>query len=263
MGASPVIVRHRELVCHGVAATWAGLRLAHISDLHVRRWDRTLQAAQQHLLTLDYDYLLVTGDFAIKPPRWSQAVPLLHRFFTPLARRATIHAVLGNHDTAPLAHAPEIPIHFLRDDSVTIVHNEVTVELAGVEQLTPNGGDLDRALRRPKSDLTMLLAHYPSTVYRLPPGRVDLQLSGHTHGGQIRVPYFGCLWTNDAIPRAMAYGLHKIDGVALHISAGIGVSPPILSRMNCPSEITVLTIKPCPKNKPGAASDRLITAGTA
>ncbi|MFH1110714.1 MAG: hypothetical protein V1790_16175, partial [Planctomycetota bacterium] len=86
------------------------------------------------------------------------------------------------------------------------------------------------------------LAHYPSTVFRVPMGKVQLVLSGHTHGGQIRLPGLGCVWANDRIPRRMSRGLHEVAGTMIHVSPGIGVCLPIRIRVNCPAEVTVLTL---------------------
>ena len=112
------------------------------------------------------------------------------------------------------------------NESVRIEHDGDFVEVIGVNQSTPCTENLDTALRdeRP-SGVRFLLAHYPSTIYRLPPDRVDIQLSGHTHGGQIRLPWLGCLWANDRIPTGLARGLHAVNGTHLHVSPGIGVSP--------------------------------------
>ena len=57
------------------------------------------------------------------------------------------------------------------------------------------------------------------------------------------MPWLGCLWANDRIPRRMACGLHLVNGSTLHVSPGIGTSLPLRVRINCPAEITVLTLK--------------------
>ncbi len=232
----------------GVWAGLAGLRIAHVCDFHFRRWRRVYEAAQDMLLTLEYDLLVVTGDFGVNPLRWAKPAELTRRFFEPIAKRVPVYAVLGNHDNPAMATAPDMPLVFLRNRSVSIERAGAVFELAGVEQIDFEGEDFDAALgpSRPHK-FSILLAHYPSTVFRLPAARVDLQLSGHTHGGQIRLPYLGCLWTNDRIARRMARGLHRVAGTVLHISAGIGVSRPLPVRINCPPELTILTLHPLQK----------------
>ncbi|MGB2987164.1 MAG: metallophosphoesterase [Phycisphaerae bacterium] len=229
----------------------AGLRIVHVSDFHFRSWTRVIEAAQQLLLMLDYDLLVATGDFGTIRERWIRVAEVTRRFFEPIAKRVPVYAVLGNHDHPRLASAPDMPLEFLSNRSVLIDKAGTTFELAGVDQSLPGAEDLVAALGNGRRHgFTMLLAHYPSTVFRLPPGRVDLQLSGHTHGGQIRLPRLGCLWTNDRIARRMSRGLHVVGGTVLHVNSGIGVAAPFLVRVNCLPEVTVLTLKPADRKPP-------------
>ncbi len=241
----PVVVREITVPIGGLSAGLAGLRIAHVSDFHFRSWTRAARTAQDLLLTLDYDLLVGTGDFGARLRKWARAAEIVRRFFKPIAGRAPIYAVLGNHDAPGMATTPGMPLVFLKNQSIRIERSDTAFELAGVDQSIPEAEDLASTLgTAPQSGLTILLAHYPSTVFRLPTGRVDLQLSGHTHGGQIRLPYLGCAWPNDRIPRRMAHGLHKVAGTFLYVNAGIGVSPPVPARINCPAEVSILTLKP-------------------
>jgi hypothetical protein len=222
----------------------AGLRIAQVSDFHFRRWNRVFQAAQELLLSLEYDLLVATGDLAADPAHWAHAAKLIRRFFDPIAERVPAYAVLGNHDSAALATAPGMPLTFLINESVSIERAGLLVELAGVDQSLDGHENLSAALgATDPHDLRILLAHYPSTVFRLPAGRIDVQLSGHTHGGQIRFPWLGCVWANDRISPRMARGVHDVAGTILHTSAGIGVSMFLPIRVNCPPEVVLLSIR--------------------
>ena len=237
-----VVVRELNVPITGLPSGLDGLRIAHVSDLHFRRWDRVTQAAQSLLLTLDYDLLAVTGDLGNFCRNWRMAADLARRFFEPLAERGTIFAVLGNHDHPRLADAG-LPIRFLRNESVSLEFLGVRIRLSGVDQSTRCEENLDAVLgNRFSHEPTILLAHYPSTVFRLPIRSVQLVLSGHTHGGQIRLPGLGCLWANDRIPRRMSRGLHHVAGTTIHISPGIGVSLPLRIRWNCPPEVAILSL---------------------
>jgi len=242
VGNQPVVVRELNVPIADLPPGLDGLRIAHVSDLHFRRWDRVTQAAQSSLLTLAYDLLAVTGDLGNFRRNWQCAADLARRFFEPLAQRRMPYAVLGNHDDPRLADA-ELPLRFLRNESVCLDFFGVKLRLAGVDQSTPQAEDLDAALGNGRSVTpTILLAHYPSTVFRLRNPCVQLVLSGHTHGGQIRLPGLGCLWPNDQIPRRMARGLHRVADTMIHVSPGIGVSLPLRIRWNCAPEITVLNL---------------------
>lgn len=220
-----------------------GLRIAHLSDLHIRRWNRTLQHAQNVLTEHDYDLLAVTGDFSTFPSKWAKASVWCWKFFSPIKPRLGIYAVLGNHDSPRLGNQ-DLPFQLLRDECVEIIHDGGAFNLAGIEQHVSSRGDLNKALASADENLpTVLLTHYPSTVHELSPGQVDLMLAGHTHGGQIRLPLVGCVWPNDKIPRSMACGHHFVNGIHMHVSAGVGVSPPIWARFLCPPELTIITLE--------------------
>jgi uncharacterized protein len=70
----------------------------------------------------------------------------------------------------------------------------------------------------------------------------DLIIAGHTHGGQIAVPFFGALVTNCDLPRSQAKGLSDWEGSALHVSAGLGTNPYTPIRLACRPEATLLTV---------------------
>jgi len=242
VGKNPVIVRELNVPLTGLPSGLDGLRIAHVSDLHFRRWDRVTQAAQSLLLTLDYDLLAVTGDLGNFRRHWRMAADLARRFFEPLAERGTIFAVLGNHDDPRMADA-DLPLRFLKNESVILDFSGAKLRLAGVDQSKRHAEDLSTVLdSRFSQEPTILLAHYPSTVFRLPNRCIQLVLSGHTHGGQIRLPGLGCLWANDRIPRRMSRGLHRVAGTTIHVSPGIGVSLPLRMRWNCPPEVAVLSL---------------------
>ena len=245
MSKASIVIAEHDVPVAGLTTALDGVRIAHVSDLHLRRWDRVSEAAQEILLSLEYDLLAATGDFGNFRRHWRQAAELARRFFEPLAARGPVYAVLGNHDDPRIASVADMPLTFLRNECRSIQVNGSPMCLAGVDQFRRGTERLDLALQGARPDVpTVLLAHYPSTVFRLPLNRVRLVLSGHTHGGQIRLPWIGCAWTNDRIPRAMSRGLHTVDGTHLHVSPGIGTSLPLRARINCPAEVAVLTLRP-------------------
>lgn len=242
--SQPVVVREIEVSAGNWPAALSGLRIAHASDFHFTRWNSVYRHAQQLLRSLDYDLLLVTGDFGNFRRHWRHALEMTRTFFDPLLGRAPTFAVLGNHDNPLFATAPNLPFTLLRNESVKVALRGTHLTLAGLEQTVPRGGELTRTLVGAMDGTpTVLMAHYPSTVFRLENRTVHLVLSGHTHGGQIRLPWLGCLWPNDHVPRRMASGLHVVNNVHVHVSAGIGASLPVRIRVNCPPEIAILTMR--------------------
>ena len=238
-----VIVRHQQVPIWGLPSEIDGLRIAQVSDLHFRGWGPVQARAQALLRELRYDLLTVTGDFSDETPWWRETAEWCRRFFAPLAPPLGTFAVLGNHDDRRLGHVTDLPFTWLNNQSVRLRHGDGALWVAGVRQDATDNGSVERAL----ADITdgepaILLAHYPSTAYTVPAGKVQITLAGHTHGGQIRTPLLGALWTNDRLPRRMARGLHLVGRNWLHVNPGIGTSTPIRARFLCPAEITLLVL---------------------
>lgn len=245
MRTSPIHVTYEDVRIADLAPSLAGLRIAHVSDFHFVRWTRLYEEARRTLMGLEYDLLAVTGDIGHRPDRWREAAALARTFFAPIAGRAPTFGVLGNHDHVALAQEADLPIRFLANESIEQTCRGERIRIAGVQQAGHSVGDVDAALAGAGDRVpTVLLAHYPSVVYRVEPGRVALQLSGHTHGGQIRFPFIGCVFNHDRIPLSASRGLHEINGTLVHVTAGVGVSSPIRLRINCPPEVSLLTLRP-------------------
>jgi predicted MPP superfamily phosphohydrolase len=238
-----------------------GLRIAHVSDLHLRSLDGPAWAAQSLLLKQDYHLLVCTGDIACVGQSLDKAADLCRRFFEPLAERTRCLAVLGNHDAEALADVPGLPVRFLCDEWVPVRVGRSSLAVAGVNQAGGRPGMLERALDWVGPDqVVLLLAHYPSTVYRAQDPRIRAVLAGHTHGGQIRLPLLGCLWAQDQIPLGLVRGLHTVQGRCLHVSAGLGVSTPLRFRFLCPPEMSILTLRRVGKPDEGCSDLQRIDA---
>lgn len=236
-------VREIDVALSGQSPSHPAVRIAHISDFHFRKWNPLLDEARDVLAKGGFDFVAATGDFGTEPTEWEHTASMIERFFGPIVEHTPVFAVLGNHDHAALPDHVDLPIRFLRNESTVWERDEHALEIVGLDQTEEIPRGLPENLLSPvKTRSTVLLAHFPSTIYQLPGQRVDLQLSGHTHGGQIRFPFVGCIWSNDRIPARMARGLHRVNDCWLHVNPGIGVSPPIPWRFNCPPEITVLRL---------------------
>jgi len=239
-----LVVRHLDVPSPRASRALHGLRIAHVSDLHLSRWTPMVEELQRLLIARPADFVAVTGDFCRVPRDYRRAAALTTRLLAPVAARRPVYAVLGNHDHECLRDALAPVLTMLPDRSTVHRTHGGRIRIGGVEQLRPGAGDIQAALADDDDLPTVLLAHYPSTVYALAGRRVDIQLSGHTHGGQVRLPRLGCIWSNDRLPARCAWGLTRVGRTALHVSAGIGVSPPIRIRWNCPPEVTFLRIVP-------------------
>jgi predicted phosphodiesterase len=225
------------------------LSIMHISDLHLHRWSASWEAMSREIGAIQCDLVLITGDLTHSHRNHERKGDLVGRFLEHIAPRIGTYAVLGNHDSSELPGSCDFQgLRILNNERVTVeIGQGKLLHLAGLNQCHRSPRTLrclDGGPGNPPVDI--LLAHYPSTIYKLPAGRVRLQLSGHTHGGQIRFPLVGCLWNNDSVPLAMSRGWHRVGQTYLHVSAGLGVSPICSVRINCPPQATLLRLPAYP-----------------
>src|SRR5690606_16437066 len=228
-----------------------GLRIVQLSDVHIgplldRRFAAALVARVDALAP---DLVVVTGDLV------DGSVRRLGAEVEPLGALRAPHGVwfvTGNHDHYSgaddwVARVTDLGWRPLRNARATIAVNGVAFDLAGVDDphgaLVDVGGgeDLDRALagRDPERPL-VLLAHDPATFRRAAARGVDLQLSGHTHGGQI----WPFRWAVRLTVPWVA-GLYRVGGSTLYVSRGTGFwGPPM--RLGAPAEITELVLRAAP-----------------
>jgi predicted MPP superfamily phosphohydrolase len=223
-----------------------GLTIAQISDLHVGHFlgQKDVARAVDVVLSLRPSLVVVTGDYVtIAADHAGLCAPELARLHAPLG----VFFILGNHD-----HWTNAPVvtRILRDAGLDLLINEgrlvesngAAFWLAGVDDVWERHADLDRALAgAPKDVLKVLLAHEPDYADAVAAdGRVSLQLSGHSHGGQVRFPFVG----SPVLPYLATkypYGLRGIGRMWLYTNRGIGiVSPPV--RLNCRPEVTLFSL---------------------
>jgi len=238
-----LIVCERQVRLPNWPALLDGLRIAHVSDLHFLKWNSVLEQAQQTLARLSCDLIAVTGDFCMSRRSFKISIELVRRFFRPLHAPLGIFGVRGNHDPPCMTiHLADTPLRLIDEQTCVLRANGAPFNLVGVgiQGRTP-AERLDKTMgsRDPHAP-TVVLTHYPSTVRHVRPYRPDLVLAGHTHGGQVRFPWLGCVFPHDAIHPTQAYGLNHVSGVWLHVTAGVGTTGPFDVRVNCPPEITLL-----------------------
>jgi predicted MPP superfamily phosphohydrolase len=136
----------------------------------------------------------------------------------------------------------ESGIRVLRNQSVPLQRGHDRIWLAGIDDLLRGQPDAGATISSiPENETTILLAHEPDFADDAALMPIDLQLSGHSHGGQIWIPGIGAPWLP---PMARVYprGIHRIRNLTLYTNIGIGtIRAPI--RINCPPEITLITLR--------------------
>ena len=213
----------------GLPPELAGLRILHLSDPHLGSVSlnaRALERAVAFGARSRPDLVAVTGDLLAR----QRGEETMRRALAAIESAHGSFAVLGNVDVADTRDpfstggVPGLAPYarLLADRSVSLEINGRHVQIAGLSadsRFFPDAGLADRA-----ADLRILLAHFPETVDRLPPGTFELVLSGHTHGGQICLPYPGGKVRFGGLKPPYPEGVYELPGTTLVVSRGIGTT---------------------------------------
>lgn len=234
----------------GLPASLVGKRLVQVSDLHVGPVvdNGYLRRVLRSLADLDPDYLAITGDFMTTRGSEQVALTLETLRESPIADVPTV-AILGNHDYGEAFRDIEVADRLsdgLRDLGVRLLRNEATdldgLQVAGCDDLWANRCRIDESLRA--VDLTkptLMLAHNPDIV-DLPQWTTfsGWVLSGHTHGGQCRLPLFGAPVVPIRNQRYTAGHVRLSGGRDLYVNCGLGYKKRL--RFGVRPEVTVFTL---------------------
>ena len=248
-------VVNRTIAIRNLPPSFQGYRIAQISDIHLDEYTEPyfLERIVHHINSLSPDLVLLTGDFITHGSlTFIAGNHALHRCAEILTNLTAPlrYGVLGNHDVSFNARAvvDALSAHgtpFLVNQYVPIERNGDRFWLCGVNDPGSSHPDLELAIPANPDGPVLLMAHAPDYADHVrihPRGPlVDLMLSGHSHGGQIRLPFLGPLILP---PMGMKYpeGYYRFNQMQLYVNRGIGtVGLPF--RLNCPPEITVITLQ--------------------
>lgn len=220
-----------------------GFKIIHLSDIHhspltgLEHIERTVKIVNR----LRPDMIALTGDFVSHDATYIKPVA---KVLGELAAECGVHACLGNHDhwTDPVMVTSELTangINVLINRGQRVETRDASFWLAGVDDHMVGKTDLPEALKGSFADeMKILLAHNPIIFRAVIRAGVDLTLSGHTHGGQVRVRDS----SRRMIRRRRVAGLHTRKGSNIYITRGIGtVVLPV--RYQCPPEISMLELR--------------------
>ena len=229
MDNGTVVVRDYGVSSPAIPAGFDGARIAVLSDLHgnVRLYSLLLRAAE----AAEADYLVLTGDVSDAEAQWASLEPLLRK----LTEIAPCYYVSGNHEWADLQ--PESFFRRLAETGVTVLRNEwvtlsrggETLALVGLEDANgyadmPTPQEVYASLRRETQDYAVTLCHRPERFPELAATGYDLVLSGHNHGGLIRLPFAGGLFSPGGLFPEYDRGLFALGDKTLLVSPGLSGS---------------------------------------
>jgi predicted MPP superfamily phosphohydrolase len=242
------------------------LRILHLSDLHLCTHDRAKIDFVRRVTDQDFDFVFLTGDIAEQDDAECLVPGLLTR--TP---RLGAFAVMGNHDHWRMRYRDHLreflgasaghlarqrdPLEMkanieandqwrvLNNEAVTLEDNGRTIVIAGVDDPCTGHGDLQATMRHVKrADVLIGLVHVPTDLASFSQRSFHLVLAGHTHGGQVRLPFFGAIRTQCDLPSRHAAGLHFVERTAVHVSQGLGAGTFIRVRVLCPPTAYIITL---------------------
>ncbi|MCA9874859.1 MAG: metallophosphoesterase [Anaerolineales bacterium] len=242
-----LVIEKVTLPIKGLAAAFDGFRIALLGDFHLRPYTQPPLVRQAVELTnaLQPDLVVLVGDYVWRDV---DAIFELAPILAGLNAKHGVFAAMGNHDlwtnvavVTQGLHEAGLPT--LINQGLPITQGSGTLYLAGLDDGWSGKPDLEAALdQSPRGAPVVLLLHEPdlADTYARDP-RIALQVSGHTHGGQVRFPRLGGALVLPYLGRKYDMGLYKVRNMWLYTNRGIGVTnEPV--RYNCPPEITEITL---------------------
>lgn len=241
------VTRRVDVKVRGLDPRLDGFTIAQLSDLHIgaltplwwgMRWARAANATGA-------DIVVITGDMVTSGVAFHEDIAEL---VGALRGRDGVYVIMGNHDYfgegEPLVSLLKArSARVLRNEGVTLERDGAKLFLAGIDDRWTKRANIDAALEdRPEGVPTVLLAHdpeeFPSAVER----NVELVLSGHTHGGQIAMPFLGRFINASSLAHSFHIGLYRQGDSTLFVHPGLGTTGPPM-RLGVAPAIALLTLR--------------------
>lgn len=239
----------------------APVRIGVLADIQINHVSDYERGAVERLMALKPDLIFVPGDiFQASMEQFEREAAALRELFGRLDAPGGVFLVLGDVDWNR-----DVVRRIVEGSRVRVLVNEMAKVQLGDRRLLIGGVELKYASEAAQhlvremetlpwtDDIRILLTHRPDVALGLSNrSRIDLVAAGHTHGGQVVVPFFGPPMTLSTVPRHVAAGgLHRIDENSIYVSRGVGCergqAPRI--RLLCPPEISLLTVGSAVKSR--------------
>lgn len=240
---------HHETLKTSKLSSGRSLKVVHLGDLHIERLTHREQKILQVLEEEKPDLILFSGDVLnLSYVQDETAQNEAREFLSKLHAPQGIFGVTGS----PPVDPPDVfartiagtPLHWLNDQSVTLKLGEDTLQITGVTCTHLPERDLAKLQIFYVPDpaaLSILLYHSPDFAPLAASQGFDLQLSGHTHGGQVRLPFFGALYAASLYGKLFESGRYLVKEMSLYVTRGLGMEGGIAPRVRlfCRPELIV------------------------
>ncbi len=244
-------IKHVDVPIRNLPAEFEGFKIVHLSDLHIDEIGKREKKLPEMVNAVGADAIFLTGDYTNTAAGDKNAAVVVSQF----EARHGIWGVMGNWDSRKMADAlEEVGVEMLMGEVDTIEVDGSALGIIGlrledalpfysVEQQSKIIAGLKEQL--PEGAPVILLEHLPRVIRAAKEQDIDLVLAGHTHGGQVRIPFGPAIITLSDLGVWISKGLYEFDDTYLHINPGIGLEPGpdwIQVRFWCRPEITVITL---------------------
>ncbi|MBN1788763.1 MAG: metallophosphoesterase family protein [Sedimentisphaerales bacterium] len=221
-------------------------RILFISDFHIEGLESIPDNIIRLIENLEYDYCMLGGDYNHYNMMHMPTAKQRMKKIVEHLKCNGIYGILGNHDYYEIGvFLQSIGVTMLINEHITIERNGQTIYLAGLDDCYIfDSADIGRATKHIPSDaFKILLCHSPQIYKQALKYGFNLQLSGHTHAGQICLPGGIAIFKGVNIPRKIVKGLWNYKNLTGYTSSGVGSSGNVTARFFCLPEIALLTLK--------------------
>lgn len=245
-------ITHQKLMSKKIAPG-SKIRILHLGDLHIERVTNRERKLNQLITELQPDLILFSGDFINlsylrDPIAWEAARSVMQEWKAPLGTFVVTGSPAVDLEDVMPTLLQDLPVRWLRDQNVSIPFGDSHLDIIGLNCTHKPFIDvpmLETVAGRYPKDFTILLYHSPDLAPEAAKMGIDLQLSGHTHGGQVRLPFYGALFAGSLYGKRFESGRYQLKDLTLYVSRGIGLEGQSAPRVRflCPPEIILWEIE--------------------